>query len=60
MHKVSLIWYVIGVTIVWAGILCAAWLFDGGAHFRTLALVCGGFAIGMLAMYIAVHVYKWK
>jgi hypothetical protein len=60
MHKVNLIWYVIGVAIVWAVILCAAWLFDGGAHLKTLALVCGGFAIGMLAMYIAVHVYKWK
>ena len=45
MHKVNLIGYVIGVAIVWAVILCAAWLFDGGAHLKTLALVCGGFAI---------------
>jgi hypothetical protein len=60
MQKVNLIWYVIGVAVVWAVILCTAWLFDGGAHLKTLALVCGGFAIGMLAMYIAVHVYKWK
>jgi hypothetical protein len=42
MHKATSIWYVISGTIVWAGILCAAWLFDDGAHFRTLALVCGG------------------
>jgi len=28
------------------------------ARFQTFALVCLGFALGMLAMYIAVHVYK--
>lgn len=60
MHKLNLIWYVVSVAIVWAVILCAAWIFDGGARFRTLASVCGGFAIGMLAMYIAVHLYRWK
>jgi hypothetical protein len=48
------------LAIVRAVILCAAWLFDGGVHLKTLALVCGGVAIGMLAMYIAVHDYKWK
>ena len=51
--------YVIAVAIVWAAILSGAWFFGGGTRFRTFALVGGGFAIGMLAMYIAMHLYKW-
>ncbi len=54
-----LIQYVIAVTVVWTIILFAAWFMDGGARFKTFAMVCGGFAVGMLAMYIAMHLYKW-
>jgi uncharacterized membrane protein YdfJ with MMPL/SSD domain len=54
-----LIVYVIGVAIAWAVVLGLAWLFIGGlAQFSTFALVCVGFALGMLSMYISVHVYK--
>ena len=28
--------------------------------FHDVAQFAGGFYIGMLAMYIAVHLYKWK
>jgi len=56
-HRFLLIVYVIGVAIVWAVVLVLAWFIGGPARFNALALVCLGFALGMLAMYIAVHVY---
>ena len=59
-NKRPLYVYVIAVAIVWAVILCVAWSLGDMQSFRTFAGVCGGFALGMLAMYIAVHVYEWK
>jgi hypothetical protein len=53
-----LIVYVIGVAVVWAVILGVLWFLGDIARFQTFALICMGFALGMLAMYIAVHVYK--
>ena len=58
IKRVPLIVYVIGVAIVWAVVLGLAWFIGGPARFNTFAFVCLGFALGMLAMYIAVHVYK--
>ena len=57
-NRVPLIVYVIGVAVVWAVILGAMWFLGDIARFQTFAYVCFGFALGMLAMYIAVHVYK--
>ena len=51
--------YLIAVVVVWAGILLAARFIDGGTRFKEFSMVGGGFAIGMLAMYIAMHVYKY-
>ncbi len=59
-NKRPLYIYVIAVAIVWAVILGVAWFSGGTASFKTFSSVCGGFALGMLAMYIAVHLYKWK
>jgi len=59
MHQQPLYLYVIAVAVVWAVILVAMW-FVNPAKFATFALICGGFALGMLAMYIAVHLYRWK
>ena len=56
--RVPLIVYVIGVAIVWAIILGVMWFLGDIARFQTFALICLGFALGMIAMYIAVHVYK--
>jgi hypothetical protein len=56
--RVPLVAYVIGVIVVWAVILGVMWFLGDIARFQTFALVCLGFALGMLAMYIAVHVYK--
>lgn len=58
MHKQPLKVYVIGVIIVWVFALCAAWFIGGSTRFTTFALVCLGFLLGMLAMFIAMHVYK--
>ncbi len=58
IKRVPLIVYVIAVAIVWAVVLGLAWFIGGPARFNTFALVCLGFALGMLAMYIAVHVYQ--
>lgn len=60
MNKRPLYVYVIGVAVVWAVILGTMWFFGHTASFHTFALVCLGFALGMLAMYIAVHLYTWK
>jgi len=57
-NRFPLIVYVIGVAIAWAVVLGLAWFIGGPALFNTFALVCFGYALGMLAMYIAVHVYK--
>ena len=52
--------YVMGVAIVWAIILGIIHFSGNVVRFRTYSLVCGGFMLGMLAMYIAVHLYRWK
>ena len=51
--------YVIAVLIVWAVILAGVWVFDR-ERFATFAHVCGGVLLGMCAMYIAMHLYRWK
>jgi len=58
IKRFPLIVYVIGVAVVWAVILGVMWFLGDIARFQTFALVCLGFALGMLAMYIAVHVYR--
>jgi peptidoglycan/LPS O-acetylase OafA/YrhL len=57
-NRFPFIVYVIGVAVVWVAILGAMWFLGDIARFQAFALVCLGFALGMLAMYIAVHVYK--
>jgi len=57
-NSFPLIVYVIAVAIVWAVLLGFMWFLGDIARFQTFALVCLGFGLGMIAMYIAVHVYK--
>ena len=57
-RRVPLIVYVIAVAVVWAVLLTVMWFLGDIARFQAFALVFLGFALGMLAMYIAVHVYK--
>ncbi len=58
IKRFPLIVYVIAVAVVWAVLLTVMWFLGDIARFQTFALVCFGFALGMLAMDIAVHVYK--
>jgi len=59
-NKKPLYVYIIGVIVVWAIILTLSWLGIVWTPYHDVVTVCGGFWIGMLAMYIAVHLYKWK
>jgi len=60
MGKTSLVVYVIAVVIVWAIILSVLWFTGNRPLFNKLSIFGMGFMIGMLAMWIAVHLYKWK
>ncbi len=57
--SVPLYVYVISVIVVWAALLGYVW-FRYTSHFTGALALCGMFFVGMLAMYIAVHVYKWR
>jgi hypothetical protein len=59
MSKRPLYIYVTAAAVVWAALLCAMWFLDP-ARFNTAVHICAGFFLGMLAMYIAVHFYRWK
>jgi len=50
--------YIISVILVWAIILITLRFFGSNERFKTISVFCAGFIIGMLAMWIAVHVYK--
>ena len=50
--------YIIAVVLVWAIILTIVKFFGSAERFKTMSIFCAGFLIGMLAMWIAVHVYK--
>lgn len=52
--------YIIGVVVAWAIVLTASWFGVIWTPFHDVVTVCVGFALGMLAMYIAVHLYRWK
>ncbi len=53
MKQISLWVYVVGVIVV-LGIVNLLVVSS------SIAVFSGGFLLGMLAMYIAVHLYKWK
>jgi hypothetical protein len=60
MEKRPLSLYVIGVVVVLALANYFAWSMGGAAKLRIFELLSLGFLLGLLAMYIAVHLYKWK
>ncbi len=61
MKKKKSLWvYVVGVLIALVIVNILAWLTGGDTKFHTSALVSIGFLMGMLAMYIAVHLYRYK
>jgi hypothetical protein len=48
------------VAVVWAVVLVMSWVVGGRQRLQIFEVLCAGFFLGMLAMYIAVHVYDWK
>ena len=48
--------YVVGVAMAWAIVLSIAWVTGGPARLEIYALVCAGFALGMLALYIKLRI----
>ena len=60
MEKSPLSHYVIAVVIVLALVNCLHWYLGGEARLKTVGSFSIGFMLGMLAMYIAVHLYRWK
>ena len=60
MEKRPLWLYVVVVIIALAIVNYIALLTGGDTKLHTSELVSLGFLLGMLAMYIAVHLYRWK
>ncbi|HLW48623.1 MAG TPA: hypothetical protein VKW09_12755 [bacterium] len=59
--KRSPLWlYVVGVIVVLSIVNVIAWFTGGAAKLKATELFSAGFLLGMLAMYIAVHLYRWK
>jgi len=52
--------YVTAVAVVWAVVLLLSWVVGGRPRQQFMEVLCAGFFLGMLAMYIAVHIYEWK
>lgn len=50
--------YIISVILVWVLILAIVRFWGSSTRFKTMSIFCAGFLIGMLAMWIAVHVYN--
>ena len=51
--------YVVSVIVVLA-VLNGIASFTGAAKLKSMGVFSAGFLLGMLAMYIAVHLYRWK
>lgn len=60
MKRYPLWIYVVGVVIVLAIVNYIAWLTGGAEKLGAVESLSAGFLLGMLAMYIAVHIYRWN
>lgn len=49
--------YVVKLAIAIGVVLCIAWFYKGGEHFKNVALICYGFFIGWLS---AAFIFKFK
>ena len=60
MKKYPLGLYVAAVMVVLVIVNYFAWLIRGNSSLGSIGIFSIGFLVGMLAMYIAVHLYRWK
>ena len=60
MKKRPLSFYVTSVVIALILVNCIVWFIKGDPESREVMIFSLGFLIGMLAMFIAVHLYRWK
>lgn len=60
MKKYPLSLYVSSVVIVFTILNLAVWFIYGGTELKSVMTFSLGFLLGMLAMFIAVHIYRWK
>jgi hypothetical protein len=58
MKRQPLVSYIIAVITILVIVNCAAWFIGGEAKLRIMETFSSGFLMGMLAMYIAMHIYK--
>ncbi len=60
MKKRPLSWYVVSVITALVVLNLVVWYLGGQTRLEEVARYSLGFLLGMLAMYIAVHLYAWK
>jgi len=60
MKKRSLGVYVVGVIVALVIVNSVVWYMGRMEELHDVELISVGFLLGMLAMYIAVHLYRWK
>jgi hypothetical protein len=60
MKKHSLGVYVVGVIVALVIVNFIVWYMGRLDELHSVELLSVGFLLGMLAMYIAVHLYRWK
>lgn len=58
LHQRSLTTYVAAVIIVLAAVICVRWLACGYGAAQKAVIFGGGFLCGMIAMYLAMHLYR--
>lgn len=58
--KRSLGVYVVGVIVCLIIVNSIVWYMGRFAELKSVELISAGFLLGMLAMYIAMHLYRWK
>lgn len=58
LHQRSLTTYVAAVIAVMAALICIRWLAAGYEGALKAAIFCAGFLFGMIAMYLAIHLYR--
>ena len=60
MKKRSLWVFVIGVIVVLVIVNWITFMVGGLDKFLKIGIFSAGYLVGLIAMYLAVHLYRWK